>query len=153
MSDGNNPTAPAKTPTGDLWLVSKDGQGWIRADGMGYTNILSEAMRYSREMAYDISHPFGDNGPIPGLWMHSLQDVLDHRASLYQKSSQEQEDELRAELASAYKAGALEVHRDWLDSWVLGASEHPKRGEPDFSEAARDYAAFRVAAMKKGEPT
>jgi hypothetical protein len=46
------------------------------------------------------------------------------------------------EIAAAFDAGAMAVHREWLRAHENG--EGPPRGEPDFSEAASDYAAFRA---------
>lgn len=41
-------------------------------------------------------------------------------------------------LADAYEAGALAVHDEWVAAHCNG--EEPPRGDPDFSEAANDYA-------------
>ncbi|GHC12740.1 hypothetical protein GCM10007291_07560 [Gemmobacter nanjingensis] len=46
------------------------------------------------------------------------------------------------EIAAAFEAGAMAVHREWLRSHEHG--EGPPRGEPDFSDAASDYAALRA---------
>lgn len=47
---------------------------------------------------------------------------------------------MREVLREAYTAGALAVHNEWLAATERG--EGPPRGEPDFSEAASDYAAL-----------
>ena len=39
----------------------------------------------------------------------------------------------------AFLAGAQAVHREWIECHARG--EAPPRGEPDFAEAASDYAA------------
>jgi len=44
-------------------------------------------------------------------------------------------------LREAFIAGATAVHKEWLASHERG-EDHPPRGEPDFSEAATDYAAL-----------
>ena len=44
-------------------------------------------------------------------------------------------------LRGAFIAGATAVHKEWLASHERG-EDHPPRGEPDFSEAATDYAAL-----------
>lgn len=48
------------------------------------------------------------------------------------------DDGWREALARAYEAGALAVHKAWVDTSHLG--EGPPRGDPEFSEAANDYA-------------
>ena len=47
---------------------------------------------------------------------------------------------MREVLREAYTAGALAVHNEWLAATERG--EGPPRGEPDFSEAASDYASL-----------
>ena len=47
---------------------------------------------------------------------------------------------MREALQEAYIAGAIAVHNEWLAAFERG--EGPPRGDPDFSEAASDYAAL-----------
>ena len=44
-------------------------------------------------------------------------------------------------IAEAFEAGALSVHREWVRAHADG--EGPPRGDPEFSEAAADYAALQ----------
>lgn len=53
------------------------------------------------------------------------------------------------EIKEAYEAGALAVHREWLAADEQG--EGPPRGDPQFGEAARDYARSILALTPSGE--
>lgn len=54
----------------------------------------------------------------------------------------------REDIAQAYEAGALAVHQAWLAAAEI--DEGPPRGDPEFSEAANDYAAALTAPDKGG---
>jgi hypothetical protein len=57
----NEPEAP------DLgYLICKNGM-FYRPDSSGYTSAKSEAGRYSLNMAIDITHPNGPDGPCDGM--------------------------------------------------------------------------------------
>lgn len=49
----------------------------------------------------------------------------------------------REALARAFEAGALAVHKEWLAA--AENDDGPPRGDPEFSEAANDYAAAQPA--------
>src|SRR6185437_11043664 len=50
----------------------------------------------------------------------------------------------RGAVIEAFEAGALAVHREWLAAH--DRCEGPPRGDPDFGEAARDYALSQAPA-------
>jgi len=52
-------------------------------------------------------------------------------------------------IAAAYVAGALAVHNEWLAAAERG--DDPPRGDPEFSEAANDYAQSIAALFEGGK--
>lgn len=49
-------------------------------------------------------------------------------------------------LVDAYEAGAMAVHQEWKRAHESG--EGPPRGEPEFQEAASDFAALRAKGVR-----
>jgi hypothetical protein len=66
--------------------------------------------------------------------------------SIPQESDAEVTEAIRDEIVAAYEQGALDVHNAWIES--LGEENAPSR-DPDFTEAAHDYASAQDREQPK----
>ena len=101
------------------YLICKNGM-FYRPDSCGYTSAKSEAGRYSLNMAIDITHPNGPDGPRDGMTYIHETEVADPRADLSDTKDK------RIEELEANKLELTDVMK-WLDrGGGLGWDKHER---------------------------
>ena len=126
------------------WSIAKNGRGVGNDQARGcYQAMLSASPALSASEPVAWGYPMSDGKSLAVVSLtksgRCTTPLFTHHAPSVSQSVET--------IAAAYEAGALAVHNEWLAAAERG--DDPPRGDPEFSEAANDYAQS-IAALFEG---